>query len=207
MYGLKQAPHQWYENDVILVQVYVDDIIFCSNNNSLCEEFVVAMQGEFEMSMMSELTYFLRLQVKQLKQETFLSQSKYCFDLLKKFELENCKEVASLIAPNCYMDSDEVQKQIDATKYKGLIGSLLYLTTSRPDIQFSVCMCAIFQSNPKESHYKAAKRILKYLKGTINVGLWYLGNSKINLTGFSDSEFAGFKLERKNASGICHLLS
>ena len=119
LYGLKQAPWQWYErlsnfllskgyardvidktifirkhaSDVILVDVYVDDIIFGSNNNSMCEEFVAAMQGEFEMSMMGELTYFLGLQVKQLKHGTILSQSKYCFDLLKKFKMEIAKRL------------------------------------------------------------------------------------------------------------------
>jgi len=163
LYGLKQAPRQWYErlsnlllskryargvvdktlfirkhaSDVILVQVYVDDIIFGSNNNSMCEEFVAAMEGEFEMSMMGELTYFLRLQVKLLKHGTFLSQSKYCFDVLKKFKMEDCKEDATPIATNCLMDADEAGNHVDSTKYRGLIGSLLYLTTSRPDIQFS----------------------------------------------------------------------
>jgi len=87
-----------HDNDVILVEVYVDDIIFGSNNNTLCEEFVAAMQGEFEMSMMGELTYFLGLQVKPLKHGTFLNQSKYCFDLLKKFKMEDCKEAATPIA-------------------------------------------------------------------------------------------------------------
>jgi len=156
LYGLKQAPRQWYErlsnfllskgyargavdktlfirkhdNDVILVQVYVDDIIFGSNNNTLCEEFVAAMQGEFEMSMMGELAYFLGLQVKQLKHGTFLNQSKYCFDLLKKFKMEDCKEVVTPIATNCLMDADEVGQLVDSTKYRGLIGSLLYLTAN-----------------------------------------------------------------------------
>jgi len=136
-----------HASDVILVQVYVDDIIIASNNYSLCEEFVAAMQGEFDMFMMGEPTYFLGLQVKKLKYETFLSQSKYCFYILKKFKMENCKEAATLIATNCLMDADEAGNQVDSTKYRGLIGSLLYLTTSRPDIQFGVCLCARFQSN------------------------------------------------------------
>ena len=89
-----------YDNDVILAQVCVDDIIFGSNNNTLCEEFIAAMQGEFEMSMMGELTYFLGLQLKQLKHGTFLNQSKYCFNLLKKFKMKDCKEVATPITIN-----------------------------------------------------------------------------------------------------------
>ena len=173
-----------HENDVILVQVYVDDIIFGSNNNTLCEEFVAAMQGEFEMSMMGELTYFLGLQVRQLKHGTFLNQSKYYFDLLKKFKMEDCKEVAAPIATNCLMDVNEADQPVNSTKYRWLIGSLLYLTTSRPDIQFGVCLCVRFQVNPKESHFKAAKMILKYLKGITNVGLWYPCDSNILLVAF-----------------------
>ena len=94
----------------------MDDIIFGSNNNFMCEEFIAAMQGEFEMSMMGELTYFLGLQGKQLKHRTFLSQSKYCFDLLKKFKMEDCKEAITPIATNCLMDADEAGQQVDSTK-------------------------------------------------------------------------------------------
>jgi len=95
------------------------------------------------------------------------------------------------------MDADEAGKQVDSTKYRGLIGSLLYLSVSRLDIQFGVCLCARFPSNPKESHFKAATRILKYLKGTTNVGLWYPNESNIVLSGFSDSDYARCKLDRK----------
>jgi len=126
--------------------------------------------------------------------------------LLKKFKMEDCKEAATPIATNCLMDADEAGQPVDSTKYRGLIGSLLYLTTSRPNIQFGVCLCVRFQANPKESHFKAAKRILKYLKGTTNVGLWYPCESNIILSGFSDSDYAGCKLDRKSTSGTCHLL-
>ena len=141
------------------------------------------------MSMTCELTYFLGLKVKQLKHGTFLSQLKYVFDLLKKFKMEDCKEVTTPIATKCLMDSDEVGQQVDLTKYRGLICSFLYLTTSTPNIQLSICLCARFQSNPKEWHFKATKRILKYLKGTTNVGLWYPSDSKVILSGFSDSDY------------------
>jgi len=120
--------------------------------------------------------------------------------------MEDYKEATTPIATNCLMDADEASQPVDSTKYRGLIGSLLYLTASRPDIQFGVCLCARFQVNPKESHFKAAKKILKYLKGTINVGLWYPGDSNITFSGFSDSDYAGCKLDRKSTSGTCHLL-
>ena len=104
------------------------------------------------------------------------------------------------------MDVVEAGNQVNSTKYRGLIGSLLYLTLSRLDIQFGVCLCTRFQANPKESHFKTAKRILKYLKGTTNVGLWYPNESYIVLSGFSDSDYAGGKLDRKITSGTCHLV-
>jgi len=230
--GLKQAPRQWYKrlsnfllshgyergmidktlfikksnSKIILVQIYVDDIIFGATQDSLCEEFVAAMQGEFEMSMMGELSFFLGLQVKQTTDGIFLCQSKYCKEILKKFEMESCKEASTPMPSSCYMDADAAGKGVDQTKYRGLIGYLLYLTASRPDIMFVVCLCARYQANPKESHFKVAKMILKYLKGTTNVDLWYPSHSPIHLIGYSNSDFAGCKLDRKSTSGTCHLL-
>ena len=173
---------------------------------SLCEEFVTAMQGEFEMSMMGELSLFLGLQVKQTKDGIFLCQSKYCKEILKKFEMESCKEASTPMPSSCYMDANATGKGVDQTKYRGLIGSLLYLTASRLNIMFVLCLCARYQANPKESHFKAAKRILKYLKGTTNVGLWYPSHSSTNLIGYSDYDFTGCKLDRKSSSDTCHLL-
>ncbi|XP_068466523.1 protein FAR1-RELATED SEQUENCE 2-like [Phaseolus vulgaris] len=120
--------------EIILVQIYVDDIIFGATQDSLCEEFVAAMKDEFEMPMMGELSFFLGLQVKQTSDGIFLCQSKYCKEILKKFEMESCKE--SNTPSSCYMDADAAGKGVDQTKYRGLIGSLLYLTASRPDIMF-----------------------------------------------------------------------
>jgi len=101
---------------------------------------------------------------------------------------------------------NEVWSLVDETKYRGVIGSLLYLTASTLDIMFVVYMCARFQSAPKESHLNATKRILKYLQGTKDVGLWYPSNVSLSLTGYSDSDFAGCKIDRKSTSGTYHLL-
>ena len=232
LYGLKQAPRQWYERlsefllsqgysrgnsdktlflkkkseDIILVQVYVDDIIFGSTNEEMCEDFVKTMKSEFEMSMLGEMNFFLGLQVKQLKDGIFISQEKYCKELLKKFDMNQCKAISTPISTSCQLDQDSAGKSVDQTKYRGLIGSLLYLTASRPDIMFAVCLCARYQSDPKESHYNAAKRILKYLQGSKDVGLWYPNKVSLNLIGFSDSDFAGCKVDRKSTSGTCHML-
>ncbi|XP_068476628.1 secreted RxLR effector protein 161-like [Phaseolus vulgaris] len=110
------------------------------------------------------------------------------------------------MSTNCYLEADEAGPEVNQTMYMGLIGSLLYLIASRPDIMFVVCLCARFQSCPKESHLKAAKRILKYLKGTISMGSSYPSLSPIHLVGYSDSDFAGCKLDRKSTIGTCHLL-
>jgi len=155
---------------------------------------------------MGELNYFIGLQIKKLKHGTFLCQPKYCKELLKKFEMERCKEVATLISTNYYLDVDKKGLSMDQTKYKRLIGSLLYLTAIKPDIKFNVCLCARYQSNPKESHYSVAKRIMKYLKRTIDVGLWYPSEVSLNLVGYSDFDFVRCKLDRKSTSGTYHLL-
>jgi len=120
--------------------------------------------------------------------------------------MEACKAAATPMSTNCYLDTDEAVPEVDQTKYRGLIGSLLYLTTSRPDIMFDVYLCARFQSCPKESHLKGAKRILKYLKGTTSMGLWYPSHSLIHLVGYSDFDFECCKLDRKSTSGTYHLL-
>ncbi|KAG2380574.1 Retrovirus-related Pol polyprotein from transposon RE1 Retro element 1 [Vigna angularis] len=232
LYGLKQAPRSWYErlsnflleNDfnrgkvdstlfikrvgkhILMIQVYVDDIIFGSTNKSLCEEFAKTMQGEFEMSMMGELTFFLGLQIKQMKEGTFISQTKYCREILKKFEMDKAKEASTPMGTSCYLDKDESGKEVNQTKYRCMIGSLLYLTASRPDIMQSVCVCARYQSSPRESHITAVKRILKYLKGTASFGLWYPSGTEPSLVGFSDADYGGCKIDRKSTSGTCHLL-
>jgi len=125
--------------------------------------------------------------------------------MLKKFEMENYKETATPIATGCYLDADEEGANVEQTKYRGLIGSLLYLTASRPFIMFSGCLCARYQANPKELHYMAAKRILKYLKGTIEVSLWYPSEVSLNIVGYFDSDFVHCKLDRKSTSGSCHV--
>ena len=164
------------------------------------------MQGEFEMSMMGELTFFLGLQIKQTNEGIFINQAKYTKELLKKFGMESSKEIGTPMNPACRLDKDEEGNSIDQKLYRGMIGSLLYLTASRPDILFSVCVCARFQSNPKESHMLAVKRIIRYLKGTINLGLWYSKQSSLDLIGYTDADYGGCKIDRKSTSGTCQFL-
>ncbi|XP_050878824.1 secreted RxLR effector protein 161-like [Lathyrus oleraceus] len=120
--------------------------------------------------------------------------------------MDNCKAMSTPMGSGTYVGQDESGVSIDITKYRGMIGSLLYLTTSYPDIMFNVCLCARFQANPKESHLTAVKRIMKYLKGTTNVILWYPKGSICDLIGYSNVDYAGSKIDRKRTSGTCHIL-
>ena len=233
LYGLKQAPRAWYDtlakfllengfkkgevdktlftlnNDgrLLLVQIYVDDIIFGSKDKLLCEDFANLMKNKFEMSMMGKLNYFLGLQVKQLDDGIFISQAKYAKEMLTKFGIkpeENATKIPMSIGTKMtYTESD---KSVDEHKYRKLIGSLLYLTASRPDIQYAVGVCARFQCDPRISHYKTALKILKYVKGTVDVGLWYPKGSGMHLVGYTDADYAGSMLDRKSTSGTCQFL-
>jgi hypothetical protein len=164
------------------------------------------MSREFEMSMIDELNFFLGFQIKQMDHGTFVSQDKYLKDILKKFDMENCKLNKTPMVTNARLNLDVKGKPVDQSLYRSMIGSLLYLTASRPDIMFSVCLCAHFQANPKESHLFALKRILRYLKHTPNIGSWYPKGANPTLVGFSDSDFARSLVDHKSTSGACHFL-
>ena len=189
-----------------MCQIYIDDIIFGSSNHSFCEKFSRIMTKRFKMSMMGELKFFLGFQIKQVKDETFISQTKYTHDMLKKFDMVNAKPIKTLMPTNGHLDLNDEGKAVDTKVYHFMIGSLLYLCASRPDIMLSVCMCARFQANPKECHLVAIKRILRYLVHTPNLGLWYLEGSKFDLLGYSDFDYAGCKVNRKSTSGTCQFL-
>jgi hypothetical protein len=164
------------------------------------------MFREFEVSMIRELSFFLGLQVKQTKDGTFICQSKYVNDLLKRFGMDNSKPIKTPMGINAHLDLDEGSNSVDLKLYRSMIDSLLYFTASRPDIMFSVCMCARFQASPKKCHMMVVKRILRYLRQTPNLGLWYSKGAQFILIGYSDSDYASYKIDRKNTSGTCQLL-
>jgi hypothetical protein len=184
----------------------VDDIIFGSTNQDFCEEFGNMMANEFEMSMIGELSYFLGLQIKQMKNGTFVSQGKYIKDMIKKFGLQDAKPMSTPMGTNDQLGVDASGNMVDQKQYRSMIGSLLYVTASRPDVMFSVCKCARYQASPRESHLKATKRILRYLKGTHDVGLWFPKESNFELIGYSDSDYGGCKIDRMSTSDTCQLL-
>ncbi|GJR15688.1 retrovirus-related pol polyprotein from transposon TNT 1-94 [Tanacetum coccineum] len=229
LYGLKQAPKAWYDrlkaflikheykigmvdnilftkkksSNLIIVQMYVDDIIFGSTCQDMYDEFAKIMHDEFEMSMMGELNFFLGLQIKQMKDGIFFNQSKYIKEMLKKFGLKDSKPMKTLMSSDTKLTKDEECESVDSTKYRGMICSLLHLTGSRHDIMFSICLYARFQEDPKTSHLEAVKRIFRYIKGTMHLGLWYPTGTGIETVVYADSDHAGDYVDRKSTSGIC----
>ncbi|GJT52049.1 putative ribonuclease H-like domain-containing protein [Tanacetum coccineum] len=232
LYGLHQAPRAWYatlstfllkngyrrgtidktlflkkdKHDIILVQVYVDDIIFGSTKKSWCDEFEALMKSRFQMSSMGELTFFLGLQVKQKPDGIFISQDKYVAEILKKFDFASVKTASTPIETQKPLVKDEEASDVDVHLYRSMIGSLMYVTASRPDIMFAVCACSRFQVTPKTSHLSAVKRIFRYLKGKPKLGLWYPRESSFDLESYSDSDYAGANLDRKSTTGGCQFL-
>jgi hypothetical protein len=164
------------------------------------------MSREFEMSVMGDLKFFLRLQIKQSKEETFVHQAKYTKDIVRKFKMEDSKAMAMPMSTTTSVDVDEEGELVDQNDYQSMIGSLLYLTSMRPDIQFSVCLCARFQASPRTSHRQAVKRIFRYLHHTPDFGLWYSVSSSLALHGFSDVDFVGCQLDRRATFGTCQFL-
>ncbi|GKA96759.1 retrovirus-related pol polyprotein from transposon TNT 1-94 [Tanacetum coccineum] len=135
-------------NDLLLVQIYVDDIIFASTNTALCNEFANQMTTKFKMSMMGHISFFLGLQISQSPRGIFINQSKYAFEIVKKYGLLTTDSVDTPLVEKSKLDKDLQGKQVDATLYRGMIGSLMYLTSSRPDLIYAVCLCARYQAKP-----------------------------------------------------------
>ncbi|GJS58825.1 retrovirus-related pol polyprotein from transposon TNT 1-94 [Tanacetum coccineum] len=197
LYGLKQAPRAWYDllskfllsqefsngtvdptlfitrqgKDILLVQIYVDDIIFASTTPELCDQFSKIMCLKFKMLMMGKISFFLGLQISQNPRGIFINQSKYALESLRKYGMESNDPVDTPMVEKSKLDEDTQGKVVDPTHYRGMIGTLMYLTASRPDLTFVVCMCARYQAKPTEKHLHAVKRIFKYLRGTVNRGL------------------------------------
>ncbi|GKD50878.1 putative ribonuclease H-like domain-containing protein [Tanacetum coccineum] len=158
------------------------------------------------MSSIGELTFFLGLQVKQSKVGIFISQDKYVAEILKKFDLVNVKTAITPMETKVALTRDEEAVDVDVHLYRSMIGSPMYLTASRPDIMYAVCVCSLFQVTPKTSHLNAVKRIFKYLKGKPHFGLWYPRESPFNLEAFFDSDYSGSNLDRKSIIGGCQFL-
>ncbi|GKD39854.1 retrovirus-related pol polyprotein from transposon TNT 1-94 [Tanacetum coccineum] len=198
LYSLKQAPRAWYDmllsflisqrfskgavdpilftrhagNDILLVQICVDDIIFASTNTAMCDEFANQMTTKFKMLMKGQMSFFLGLQISQSPRGIFINQSRYASEI------------------------------VDATLYHGMIGSLVYLTTSRPDLNYVVCLCARYQAKVIEKHLQAVKRIFRYLNETINMGLWYSKDTDMSLIAYADADHTSWSSKKQKSIAI-----
>ncbi|KAG9442456.1 hypothetical protein H6P81_018310 [Aristolochia fimbriata] len=209
LYGLKQAPRAWYDHltAFLIGHGYCrDDMIFGATKRKLLHEFVQAMKHEFEMSMVGELSFFLGFQIKQLDNGIFLSQEKYAKEMVQKFGMEHTKPKTTPMGTNEKLHRDSEGVGTDQHLYKSMIGSLLYLTASRPDLCFTVGVCARYQANPKESHLQAVKRILRYVHETTKLGIFYSNSSTVALAGYSDADWFGNSDDKKSTSGGCFYL-
>ncbi|GKA52164.1 retrovirus-related pol polyprotein from transposon TNT 1-94 [Tanacetum coccineum] len=220
LYGLKQAPRAWYDllssfllsqgfskgmvdptffisrkgKDILLVQIYVDDIIFASTTTKLCDKFSEIMCSKFKMLMMGKISFFLGLQISQSPRGIFLNQSKYALESLKKYGMQSCDLV------------DTQGKAVDPTHYRGMVGTIMYLTSNRLNLVYVVYMCARYQARPTKNHQHALKRIFRYLRVTVNRGLWYSKDSAIALTALVDADHASCQDTRRSTSGSMQLL-
>ena len=227
MYGLRQAPRAWYsriegyfvkegfkkcycehtlfvktkKEGVLILSLYVDDLIYTSNSEVLLEKFRKSMEKEFAMTDLGRMKFFLGVEVIQDERGIFINQKKYAMDTLKKYGMEECNSVRNPMVPGNRLTKDGDGTSVDATSFKQLVGSLKYLTATRPDLIYSVNLVSRYMENPGALHLAAAKRILRYVKGTNGFGIQYKRGGEASLVGYVDSDYAGDEDDRKSTSG------
>ena len=185
----------------LIVSLYIDDLIYTGNDMELCEKFKKAMKSEFDMSDLGKMKYFLGVEIQQTSEGIHVTQMKYAGEILERFGMTHCNSVQNPIVPGTKLTRDEGEANEDATWFKQLIGSLMYLSVTRPDIVFVVCRLSRFMNEPKSSHVAAAKRVLRYVKGTASLGLFYKRGAENNLKAYTDSDYAGDVEDRRSTSG------
>ncbi|GAA0159622.1 transmembrane signal receptor [Lithospermum erythrorhizon] len=234
LYGLKQAPRAWFSKieahfmktgfknsdneqtlftkrsetgSIIIVSMYVDDLIYTGNDYKMMMMFKESMVKVFEMTDLGNMNYFLGIEVRQTQAGIFIGQKKYAEEILKRFAMDDCNSVLCPMLPGTTFDKDIGGRQIDETYYKQIVGSLMYLTNTRPDMTFAVSILSRFMSKPTELHLQLAKRVLRYLKGTTDYGIYYQRDKNAGLLAYTDSDYAGDKYDRKSTSGYAFLIS
>jgi hypothetical protein len=197
LYGLKQAPRAWYgriddyltgsgfqkslseatlyvkrfNDDVLIISLYVDDLLVTGSNTMQVAEFKLNMMQVFEMTDLGLMKFFLGMEIMQNREEIFICQKKYSREILKKFQMDNCKPTVTPMNQKDKFSKEDGTARVDEEKFRSLIGCLLYLTATRPDILHATSLLSRFMHCPTEIHMRAAKRILRYIKGTCSLGL------------------------------------
>ena len=179
----------------------VEDLIFMGNNEEMIKDFKKEMTQEFEMTDLGLMRFFLGIEVKQDKSGIFISQEAYANNILKKFRMEHCNPVATPMEQGVKLSKFEGGNSVEANLYQSLVGIPRYLTCTRPDIAYSVGIISIFMEDPKQTHWKAIKRILTYIQGTKSLGLFYSSTADYKLLGYSDSDWYGDVDARKSTTG------
>jgi hypothetical protein len=227
LYGLKQTPRAWYSRidgfekcycehtlfmktedggKILIVSLYVDDLIFTGNNEDMFERFKESMKKEFAMSDLGQMKYFLGVEVIQDHHGIFINQKKYAYEVLERFGMLNSNSVKNPIVPGSRLSKNEGGAAVDITIFKQMIGNLMYLTATRSDLMYSICLISRYMERPTEIHLQAAKRILRYLKGTAELGIAYKRREEEELVGFADSDYVRDTDDRKNTSGYIFML-
>ncbi|RDX88104.1 hypothetical protein CR513_30340, partial [Mucuna pruriens] len=234
LYSLRQAPRAWFSRieehfmqdgfqkcsseqtlfvkrsareNILIVSIYVDDLIYTNNDMSMTIKFKKSMMQAFDMANLRKMRFFLGIEVLQKSGGIFMCQQKYANDVLRKFAMSESKPVKSLIVPGSKINIDVDGVIVDDTYFKQIMGSLMYLIATRPDIMFSVSLFSRYMSKPTELHLQATKRILRYLKGTTSYGIFYRKGGEENFLAFTDSDYAGDEYDSKSTSGYVFLLS
>lgn len=230
---MKQAPRAWYskiesyfikegfekcpskhtlfvkvdtEKGMLIVTIYVVDLIFTGNNHETFEKFKISMKKVFDMTDLGKMRYFLGVEVFKNAERIFISQSKYAKEVLERFGMYMSKLVQNPMVPGRKLSKEGSGSAVDATTYKQMVGSLIYLTATRPDLMFAVCLISRYMEQPTELHLQASQRIMRYLKGTVELGIQYRRDAKVKLTTFTDSDYARDVDDRKSTSGYVFLL-
>ncbi|XP_020577796.1 uncharacterized protein LOC110022962 [Phalaenopsis equestris] len=190
------------DENVLIVCLYVDDLIFTGSNPSMFEKFKEAMTKEFEMTDIGLMAFYLGIEVKQMEDGIFISQEGYASEILKKFKMENSQSIKTPVECGVKLSQFDEGKRIDPIFFKSLVGSLRYLTCTRPDILYVVGLVSRYMETPTVTHLKTAKRIMRYIKGTIDFGLFYSSSNNFKLVGYSDSDWAGDMDDRKSTTGF-----
>ncbi|KAK1414596.1 hypothetical protein QVD17_30343 [Tagetes erecta] len=186
---------------ILIVCIYVDDLIFTGNSEVQIMSFKESMKKEFEMTDLGLMHYFLGIQVSQSEHEVTLSQGKYAQDLLKRFNMANSAELSTPAEYGITAHKDTTGQDVEANIFRSLVGSLMYLCATRPDITYSVSLISKYMEKPKRSHWEMAKRILRYIKGTLNQGLIYKRNETFMLQGYCDSNYGGDPDDGRSTGG------
>jgi hypothetical protein len=198
------------QRDVVIICLYVDDLLITGSLRSEIDSLKDKLKAEFEMTDLGKLSFFLGMEFIEMQRGIVMHQQKYINELLEKFEMTECKSISNPSYTNAKLDESKDEEGVDPTLFRQMIGSLRYLCNSRPDICYSVSVISKFMNSPKKSHMIAAKRILRYVKGTMKYGLLFptgLNDEITELRSYSDSDWGGDKTDRRSTSGYVMLLN